>query len=371
MSLSLVVLAAGVGSRYGGPKQIDRVGPGGATLLDYAAFDARRAGFDRVVLVVREGMEADVREAVGDRIARHVPVAYAVQGGALPPDSSPPPGRTKPWGTGHATLAAAPLLDGPFAVINADDFYGAGSYRVLAEHLRRPQAGPVPEFAIVGFPLRATLSPDGPVSRGVCTVDADGFLVSIREVLKVERDGEDARGARRVGRVATDPRRDPRVAQLLGVHAGARAGARGRLPPLPGRERARAPPPSTSCSRRSRRRWTRARRACASSAGAARGAVSPTPGTGRASWTLLAALTRAGRVPARTSGRDGAPRPDDGRRGRGRSPASPSPARCSPSSRTRAGSSTTRGWRRSNARPAAAASSSSRSTATSSTTPTR
>ena len=194
MSLSLVVLAAGVGSRYGGPKQIDRVGPGGATLLDYAAFDARRAGFDRVVLVVREGMEADVREAVGDRIARHVPVAYAVQGCALPSGFVAPPGRTKPWGTGHATLAAAPLLDGPFAVINADDFYGAGSYRVLAEHLRRPQDGPVPEFSIVGFPLATTLSPDGPVSRGVCAVDESGFLVSIREVLKVERDGEDARG---------------------------------------------------------------------------------------------------------------------------------------------------------------------------------
>jgi hypothetical protein len=202
MSLSLVILAAGVGSRYGGPKQIDRVGPGGATLLDYASFDARRAGFDRVVLVVREGMEADVREAVGDRIARHVPVAYAVQGGALPSPFVPPAGRAKPWGTGHATLAAAPLLDGPFAVINADDFYGAGSYRVLAEHLGRPQAGPVPEFALVGFPLATTLSPDGPVSRGVCTVDGDGFLVSIREVLKVERDGEDGReldasGARR------------------------------------------------------------------------------------------------------------------------------------------------------------------------------
>jgi hypothetical protein len=194
MSLSLVVLAAGVGSRYGGPKQIDRVGPGGATLLDYAAFDARRAGFDRVVLVVREGMEADVREAVGDRIERHVPVAYAVQGGVLPAGFTPPPGRTKPWGTGHATLAAASLLDGPFAVINADDFYGAGSYRVLAEHLRRPQDGPVPEFAIVGFPLATTLSPDGPVSRGVCTVSDAGLLVSIREVLKVERDGENARG---------------------------------------------------------------------------------------------------------------------------------------------------------------------------------
>ena len=161
MGLTLVVLAAGVGSRYGGPKQIDRVGPGGATLLDYAAFDGKRAGFDRVVLVVREGREAEVREAVGDRIARHVPLAYAVQGDALPRGFAPSPGRNKPWGTGHATLVAAPLLDGPFAVVNADDFYGAGSYRVLAEHLRQPREGPVPEFAIVGFPLVTTLSPDG------------------------------------------------------------------------------------------------------------------------------------------------------------------------------------------------------------------
>lgn len=200
MSLSLVVLAAGVGSRYGGPKQIDRVGPGGATLLDYAAFDGRRAGFERLILVVREGTEAEVREAVGDRIARHVPLAYAVQRDALPPGFTPPAGRTKPWGTGHATLAAAPLLEGPFAVINSDDFYGAGSYRVLADHLRPPPRGDVPEFAIVGFPLVTTLSPDGPVSRGVCTVDRDGFLVSIREVLKVERDGEDARELDESGR---------------------------------------------------------------------------------------------------------------------------------------------------------------------------
>jgi hypothetical protein len=193
MSLSLVVLAAGVGSRYGGPKQLDRVGPGGATLLDYAAFDAKRAGFGRVILVVREGTEAEVREAVGERIARHLPLAYAVQGNALPAGFAPPPGRSKPWGTGHATLAAARLLDGPFAVINGDDFYGAGSYRGLARYLRQPQEGPVPEFAIVGFPLATTLSPDGPVSRGVCTVDDSGLLVSIREVLKVESYGEDAR----------------------------------------------------------------------------------------------------------------------------------------------------------------------------------
>jgi hypothetical protein len=194
MGLSLVVLAAGVGSRYGGPKQLDPVGPGGATLLDYAAFDAKRAGFHRVVLVVREGTESEVRRSVGDRIAGRIPVAYAVQTRALPRGLLPPPGRGKPWGTGHATLAAAPLLDGPFAVVNADDFYGAPSYRLLADHLRHPPAGPVPEFAIVGFELATTLSPDGPVSRGVCTVDDAGFLVSIREVLKVERTGEDARG---------------------------------------------------------------------------------------------------------------------------------------------------------------------------------
>ena len=122
MSLSLVVLAAGVGSRYGGPKQIDRVGPGGASLIDYAIYDARRAGFARAILVVAEGREADMREAVGDRAARILPVAYAVQPRGLPPGYEAAPGRTKPWGTGPATLAAAAHLDGPFAVINADDF---------------------------------------------------------------------------------------------------------------------------------------------------------------------------------------------------------------------------------------------------------
>jgi len=190
---TLVILAAGVGSRYGGPKQIDRVGPGGATLLDYAAYDARRAGFQRVVLVVREGMEADVREAVGDRIARRFPVAYAVQDRALPAGFVPPAGRSKPWGTGHAALAAAPLVDGPFAVINADDFYGAATYRVLAEHFQKPRGGALPEYAFVGFPLATTLSPDGPVTRGVCQVDESGHLVSIRELLKVEKGGGDAR----------------------------------------------------------------------------------------------------------------------------------------------------------------------------------
>ena len=193
MSLSLVVLAAGVGSRYGGPKQIDRVGPGGSTLVDYAAYDARQAGFERLILVVREGMEAEMREAVGDRIARRFPVAYAVQPSTLPAGFAPSPARTKPWGTGHATLAAAALVDGPFAVVNADDFYGASSYHVLARHLKLSPAGGQAEHALVGYPLSDTLSPDGPVSRAACTVDASGYLTSIRELVKIERDGKDAR----------------------------------------------------------------------------------------------------------------------------------------------------------------------------------
>lgn len=191
MSPTLVLLAAGVGSRYGGPKQIDPVGPGGASLIDYAAYDARRVGFDRLVLVVRSENQAAVQGAAGDRIARRMPVDYAVQDTALPPGFHPPPERTKPWGTGHALLAAAPYIDGPFAVLNADDFYGPASYRILAEWFRRD--GPPGEHALVGFELRATLSPAGPVNRGLCRVDGEGALREIREVLKIEADGEEAR----------------------------------------------------------------------------------------------------------------------------------------------------------------------------------
>jgi hypothetical protein len=204
MSLTLVVLAAGIGSRYGGLKQVDRVGPAGATLLDYSAYDAWRAGFDRVVLVVAPGMESDVRSLVGDRIATRVPVSYAVQG-PLPDGFADPPGRTKPWGTGHATLAAAPLLDGPFAVINADDFYGRDSYRILAGFLAQPYEGPLIELSLVGFPIATTLSPGGPVSRGICTVDDTSHLVEIREWLEVEAEGDGARARDEEGRWHTIP----------------------------------------------------------------------------------------------------------------------------------------------------------------------
>jgi hypothetical protein len=191
MEPTLVLLAAGVGSRYGGQKQLDRVGPGGATLIDYAAFDARRVGFGRVVLVVRSDNEAAVREAVDRGMSRHLEVDYAVQDEHLPAGFQPPAGRTKPWGTGHALLSAAPYLDRPFAVLNADDFYGAGSYRLLAEWLHEPR--PRGEHALVSFALRTTLSPAGPVNRGVCEVDEDGFLRGIREVLEIREEGGDAR----------------------------------------------------------------------------------------------------------------------------------------------------------------------------------
>ena len=180
-----------MGSRYGGPKQIDPVGPGGATLIDYAAFDARRVGFDRLVLVVRSENEAEVREVVDRGLDRHLEVEYAVQDAALPAGFRPPAGRTKPWGTGHAVLAAATHLDGPFAVLNADDFYGAGTYRILADWLGAPR--PASEHALVTFALRTTLSPAGSVNRGICEVDERGLLQGIREVLEIEGDGDDAR----------------------------------------------------------------------------------------------------------------------------------------------------------------------------------
>jgi hypothetical protein len=191
MAPTLVLLAAGVGSRYGGPKQLDPVGPGGATLIDYAAFDAHRVGFGRLVLVVRSDNETAVREAVDRGLSRHLEVHYAVQDACLPAGFQPPPGRTKPWGTGHALLAAAPHLDGPFAVLNADDFYGAGTYRILANWIDRPH--PASEHALVTFALRTTLSPAGPVNRGICEVDEGGLLRGISEVLEIVGEDGDAR----------------------------------------------------------------------------------------------------------------------------------------------------------------------------------
>ncbi|HWA87892.1 MAG TPA: nucleotidyltransferase [Opitutus sp.] len=191
MSLTLVVLAAGLGSRFGGLKQLEGVGPAGETVLDYAVFDAVRAGFDRIRFVIRRDFEADFRARVGGRYTGGVPVDYAFQSvDDLPAGVVAPAGRTKPWGTAHAVWCARHGLGGPFAVINADDFYGRDSLARLARFLRGPAgraAGPV-QFATVGFRLAQTLSENGAVARGVCAVAADGALLHVTERTGIRRE---------------------------------------------------------------------------------------------------------------------------------------------------------------------------------------
>ncbi len=185
-SPTLLVLAAGMGSRYGGLKQIDPVGPSGETVLDYAVHDARRAGFGRVVFVIRKEFEAVFREQIGAKYREQIAVDYVFQSlDALPPGFAAPAGREKPWGTGHAVWCARETVREPFAVINADDFYGADSFRQLAAFLREAstiaRTAEKARFAMVGFRLANTLSEHGAVSRGVCATDAGGRLASIVE----------------------------------------------------------------------------------------------------------------------------------------------------------------------------------------------
>ncbi|MGD8329926.1 MAG: NTP transferase domain-containing protein [Acidobacteriota bacterium] len=187
---SLVVLAAGMGSRYGGLKQIDPVGPAGETLLDYSIFDAVRAGFRRVIFVIRHDIEEAFVARVGAKYdaIEGVEVDYAFQElDDLPDGFELPPARQKPWGTAHATLAARNLIDGPFVVVNADDFYGRKAFEMLVEYLR---AGGE-DIAMVGFVLRDTLSPHGTVTRGVCRTDGE-WLQTIDELSGIAPDGDGA-----------------------------------------------------------------------------------------------------------------------------------------------------------------------------------
>ncbi|MGC8823196.1 MAG: nucleotidyltransferase family protein [Bacteroidales bacterium] len=184
--ITLLVLAAGMGSRYGGLKQVDKIGPAGETITDYSVFDAKRAGFDKVVFVIRKSIEADFRE-IFQRIEKHMEVEYVFQElDAVPPGIQISTERTKPWGTGHAVWVARKAINTPFAVINADDFYGAQSYRVVADFLKD---GTIPEkdkYCMIGFPLRNTLSEFGHVSRGICEVDEHQFLKGIVERTKIQ-----------------------------------------------------------------------------------------------------------------------------------------------------------------------------------------
>ena len=188
---TLLVLAAGMGSRYGGLKQVDPMGPSGETLLDYSVFDALQAGFDRVVFIIRRDIEEEFREKVGARYKGNVPVDYAFQQlDFLPNGFSVPADRKKPWGTAHAVWCAREAITEPFAAINADDFYGRETYEVIGRFLKAAQ----PEganFAMAGYRLDHTLSEHGSVARGVCQVDSNRRLITISECTGIERaDGE-------------------------------------------------------------------------------------------------------------------------------------------------------------------------------------
>jgi len=187
MKPTLLVLAAGMGSRYGGLKQIDPMGPSGETILDYSVFDAIRAGFGKVVFIIRPDFEKDFRERIAAKFAGRIDVGFAFQTiDKLPAGFAVPAGREKPWGTTHAILCARDAVDTPFAVINADDFYGQDSYAALGRYLSGLSNAST-AYAMVGFTLKNTLSEHGTVARGVCQTDASGKLTDIQELTKIAK----------------------------------------------------------------------------------------------------------------------------------------------------------------------------------------
>ncbi len=188
----LVVMAAGMGSRYGGLKQIDPVGCCGEAILDYSLYDAHEAGFKTAVIIIKEAIRDDFMQTVGKRLARcpmQIRYAFQEQEKLLPPDVRVPDARgAKPWGTGHAVLCAAEEIgDAPFAVINADDYYGKSAFRAIYRALSAAQDAESYDFYMVGYYLKNTVSDNGSVARGVCTVDEAGHLTQIRELLRIEK----------------------------------------------------------------------------------------------------------------------------------------------------------------------------------------
>ena len=184
----LVIMAAGMGSRYGGLKQLDPVGNHGQLIIDYSIYDARRAGFETVVFVIKPEIEEDFKRCIGERVSRSMDVRYAYQlKEDLPEGYSVPEERQKPWGTAHAALAARNVVDGPFAVINADDYYGPEAFREIYNYLAAHEDGDVYEYVMVGYLLKNTVTENGTVARGVCEETADHYLSQITERTKIEQ----------------------------------------------------------------------------------------------------------------------------------------------------------------------------------------
>lgn len=190
---SLVIMAAGMGSRFGGQKQTEPLGPHGQILMDYSIYDAIKAGFGQVVFVIKEEMQATFEAQIGSRIAQFIDVAYCHQTMQnIPQGCTVPQGREKPWGTAHAALSAKNVVKGPFAVINADDYYGAHAFQLLATRLTQVADDAKYQYCMVGYKLGNTLTENGFVSRGVCETDAQGMLVSVTERTQIEKRGDGA-----------------------------------------------------------------------------------------------------------------------------------------------------------------------------------
>ncbi len=194
MKPTLLILAAGMGSRYGGLKQLDAMGPNGEVVMDYSVFDAIRTGFGKVVFVIRRDFEEQFKQQLGRRFSQHIRVEYAFQDlHDLPAGFTVPEGRTKPWGTSHAMLAAEALIHEPCLMINADDFYGRDAFAKMAADLSQPRPDDGrSHYSMVGFYLRNTLSEHGSVARGVCSRDASGMLSSVTEMTKIFKTGSGA-----------------------------------------------------------------------------------------------------------------------------------------------------------------------------------
>lgn len=187
----LVIMAAGMGSRYGGLKQLDPIDDDGHIIMDFSMYDAKRAGFEKVIFIIKKEIEADFKKAAGDRISAHMEVEYAFQEiGDLPEGYTVPEGRVKPWGTAHAVLSCIDRINGPFAVINADDYYGVSAFKLIYDYLASHEDGGKYRYAMVGYKLGNTVTDHGYVSRGICETNEAGELIRVTERTKIEkRDG--------------------------------------------------------------------------------------------------------------------------------------------------------------------------------------
>lgn len=184
----LVIMAAGMGSRYGGLKQIDPVTEEGHIIMDFSMYDAKRAGFEKAVFIIKKENEADFREAIGDRVEQYMEVAYVYQDiNNLPEGYSVPEGRVKPWGTAHAVLSAIDEVDGPFAVINADDYYGVEAFQLIYDYLSTHEDDDKYRYTMVGYQLKNTVTDNGHVSRGVCETNEQSELVKVVERTQIEK----------------------------------------------------------------------------------------------------------------------------------------------------------------------------------------